>query len=63
MNPNATVVIDPPDSAPDLDGHTVAVPDGEDTVITVTATSPDGTSRSEIKYVALRTAEEEQEAV
>ena len=62
MNPNATVVIDPPDSAPDLDGHTVAVPDGEDTVITVTATSPDGTSQSKIKYIARRTAEEEQAA-
>ena len=60
MNPKATVVIDPPDSAPDLDGHTVAVPDGEDTVITVTATSPDGTSQSQIQYIALRTAEEEQ---
>ena len=62
MNPNATIVIDPPGSALDLDGHTVAVPDGEDTVITVMATSPDGTSQSEIKYIALRTAEEEQEA-
>ena len=62
MNPNATVAIDHPDSAPDLDGHTVALPDGEDTAITVTATSPDGTSQSQMKYIALRTAEEEQEA-
>ena len=62
MNPNATVVIDPPDSAPHLDGHVVAVPDGEDTVITVTATSPDGTAQSEIKYIALRSAESEDEA-
>ena len=62
MNPNATVVIDPLDSASDLADHTVAVPDGEDTVITITANSPDGTSQSEVKYIALRTAEEEQEA-
>ncbi len=61
MNPNATVVVDPPDSAPDCEGHTVVVPDGEDTVITATATSPDGTSQSQIKYIALRTAEDDQE--
>ena len=62
MNPNATVVIEPPDSAPDLADHTVSVPGGEDTVITITATSPDGTSQSKVEYIALRTAEEEQEA-
>ncbi len=60
MNPNATVVIDLPDSAPDLAGHTVVVPDGQDTVITVTATSPDGTGQSQIKYIALRVAEQDQ---
>ncbi len=60
MNPNATFVIDPPDNDPVLDGHTVALPDGEDTVVTVTAISPDGTSKSEIRYIALRTAEEQE---
>lgn len=62
MNPDATVQIDPPDSAPDQDGHVVAVPDGHDTVITITATSPDGTAQSEIKYIAQRTAQAEPEA-
>lgn len=62
MNPDATVQIDPPDSAPDQDGHVVAVPDGQDTVITITATSPDGTAQSEIKYIARRTAQAEPEA-
>lgn len=62
MNPYATVQIDPPDSAPNQDGHVVTVPDGEDTVITITATSPDGTAQSEIKYIALRTDEGGQEA-
>ena len=62
MNPNATVEIDPPDSAPDLEGHVVTVPDGEDTVITITAASPDATAQSEIKYIALRSDDSEQEA-
>ena len=60
MNPAATVVTDPPDSAPDLEGHTVALADGEDTAITIAATSPDGTSHSEIKFIAIRAAEEAQ---
>ena len=59
MNPNATVEIDPPDSAPDLEGHGVTVPDGEDTVITVTATSPDGTAQSVITCIAERSHDEE----
>ena len=62
MNPNTTVEIDPPDSAPNQAGHVVTVPDGEDTVITITATSPDGTAQSEIKYIALRSDASEQEA-
>ena len=62
MNPDATVEIDPPDSAPNHEGHVVTVPDGEDTAITITATSPDGTAQSEIKYIALRSDESEQEA-
>lgn len=62
MNPNSTVQIDPPDSAPDQEGHVVAVPDGQDTAITITATSPDGTAQSQIKYTALRSDDSEQEA-
>ena len=58
MNPNATVVIDPADCTIGLDGHVVETPDGKDTVVTVTATSPDGTSKSEIKFIAVRSAEE-----
>ena len=61
MNPNATVVIDPPDTAPHLDGHVVVVPDGEDTAITITATSADGTAQSEIKFVAQRSPEGEED--
>ena len=62
MNPNATVEIDPPDSAPEQEGHVVTVPDGEDTEIVITATSPDGTAQSQIKHIALRTVENEQKA-
>ena len=61
MNPYATVEIDPPDSAPNQESHVVAVPDGEDTVITITATSPDGTAQSEIEWIAERSGEGEQE--
>ena len=60
MNPNATISLDPPDSANGLDGHVVETPDGQDTVVTVTATSPDGKSKSEIKFVAIRSAAEGQ---
>ena len=62
MNPDATVEIDPTDSAPNHEGHVVTVPNGEDTVITIRATSPDGTAQSEIKYIALRSDEGGQEA-
>ena len=62
MNPNATVVIDPAECATGIDGHVIDVLDGEDTVVTITATSPDGTSQSEIKYIAVRTAEDGQES-
>ena len=57
-----TVEIDPPDSAPNQEGHVVAVPDAEATVITITATSPDGTAQSGIKYIALRSDASEQQA-
>ena len=46
MNPSATVVIDPPDAAPDLPGHRVGLSETEDTQITVTATSEDGSTTS-----------------
>lgn len=58
MNPDATVRIDPPDSAPDDDGHVVTLPDSEHTLITITATSPDGTAQSQIKCIAQRDAGE-----
>ena len=61
MNPDATVEIDPPDSDPNQESHVVAVPDGEDTVITITATSPDGTAQSEIEWIAERSGNDEQE--
>ena len=60
MNPNATVTIDPPDGAPHPDGHVVTLPDGEDTPITITATSADGTAQSEVKFIALRSPEDEE---
>ena len=55
MNPSATVEIDPPDCAHDQEGHVVAMPDDEDTVVTITATSPDGTDHSVIKLIVERT--------
>lgn len=63
MNPDATVEIDPPDSDPNREGHVVAAPEGEDTVITITATSPDGTARSKIEWIAERSDENEQDTV
>ena len=46
MNPAATVKIDPSDAAPDLPGHRVGLSETEDTQITVTATSQDGSATS-----------------
>lgn len=63
MNPGATVEIDPSGNGHAREGNTVAVPDGEDTVITITATSPDGTSQSQVNYIALRTAEDADQSV
>ena len=54
MNPEAEVSIDPPDCAPDVPGHQVRLPDGEDTTITVTATAVDGLTTSTFRYVAQR---------
>ena len=46
MSPAATVRIDPPDAAPDLPGHRVRLSEADDTQITVTVTSEDGTATS-----------------
>ena len=54
MNPNATIAIDPPDCAPERRGHQIMLPDGEDTTITVTATAPDGVTKSSHKFTAFR---------
>ena len=47
MNPAATVKIDPSDAEPGLQGHHVRLSDTEDTQITVTVASEDGTATSE----------------
>ena len=54
-NPKAIVSIDPPDAQPDVPGHQVDLPAGQDTTITVTTTSPDGTS-SVYSYTAERSS-------
>ena len=57
MHPAATITIEPPDSTPDADCHQLVLPDGEDTTITVTATSPDGSAQSQVKIVLKRSGE------
>lgn len=52
-NPRSNVTIDPPDADPDVPGHQVALPDNEDTTITVTTTTPEGTE-SVFQYIAQR---------
>ena len=54
MNPEARVSIDPPDCAPDVPGHQVRLPDGENTTITVTVTAVDGVTTSVLRHVAQR---------
>ena len=58
MHPATTISIDPADSTRDLDRHQVVLPDGEDTTITVTATSPDGSAQSHVKIVLKRSGEQ-----
>ena len=58
MHPAATISIDPADSTRDLDRHQLVLPDGEDTTITVTATSPDGSVQSHVKIVLKRSGEQ-----
>ena len=52
-NPRSNVTIDPPDADPDVPGHQVTLPDGEDTTITVTTATPEGTE-SVFQYIAQR---------
>ena len=59
MHPAATISIDPAKSTPDSGRHRVVLPDGEDTAITVTATSPDGSAQSHVKIVLKRTDEQQ----
>lgn len=56
MHPAATISVDPASITPDPARHQVVLPDAEDTTITVTATSPDGTAQSHVKIVLKRTA-------
>ena len=58
MHPAATISVDPASSAPGSERHQVILPDGEDTAITVTATSPDGSAQSHVKIVLKRTGEQ-----
>lgn len=58
MNPNTTVEINLAGNGLARECHTVAVPDSEYPVITITATSPDSTSHLQVGYTALRTAED-----
>ena len=59
MHPAATISIDQANSTPDSGRHRVVLPDGEDTAITVTATSPDGGAQSQVKIVLKRTGEQQ----
>lgn len=59
MHPAATISIDPATSTADSERHQVMLPDGEDTAITVTATSPDGSAKSHVKIVLKRTDEQQ----
>lgn len=59
MHPAATISVDPASSAPGSERHQVILPDGEDTAITVAATSPDGSAQSQVKIVLKRTDEQQ----
>ena len=56
INPDASVEVISPDARPDADGHEVALPEGEDTSIRITATAPDGVSTSHLKIVLKRSS-------
>ena len=59
MHPAATISVDPASSAPGSERYQVILPDREDTAITVTATSPDGSAQSQVKIVLKRTDEQQ----
>ena len=57
INPDASVELTVPDARPDADGYQVALPEGADTSIKITATAPDGVSTSHLKIVLKRSPE------
>ena len=57
INPDASVEVNAPDARPEAGGHEVALPEGEDTSIKITATAPDGVSTSHLKIVLKRSPE------
>ena len=58
MHPAATISVDPVDRPQESDSrHRVVLPDGEDTAIAVTATSPDGSAQSHVRIVLKRSGE------
>ena len=57
INRDASVEVNPPDARPEANGHQVALPEGEDTSIRLTATAPDGASTSHLKIVLKRSPE------
>ena len=61
INPAATVEINPPDAHTEADGHQVALPEGEDTSIKITATAPDGANKSHLDIVLKRSPEPREE--
>ena len=61
INPHATTEIDPPDAYSEADGHQVALPEGKDTSIRITASSPDGTSKSHLDIVLKRSPKSDEE--
>ena len=61
INPDATIELDPPDAYSEADGHRVALPEGKDTSIRITASSPDGTSKSQLDNVLKRSPKSDEE--
>ena len=56
INPDASVEVNPSDAHPEANRHQVALPEGEDTSIKITATAPDGVSTSHLKIVLKRSS-------
>lgn len=59
MHPAATISVHPAKTMPDSSRHQVVLPDGQDTAVAVTATSPDGSTQSNVKIVLKRTGDQE----